>query len=284
MKKNLPYIIHEKMKMHLKTWLLVCTLCWAGIQTAFAQTDDKMVIALSQPGKPGVLKVNLLHGTVKVTGYKGKEVVVHYSGRENQKLANPDESTGLRRISANGVGLEAGEENNTVTIKNASLFKPVELDIQVPHDFSVNIKTLSDGQIVIEDVNGEIDVDNLNGGISLHNVSGAASASTLNGDIIATFRKVTPNLPMAFSSLNGKIDVTLPPSAKFNAKLKSDNGDVFTDFDLTLDKAAKSGQPEKDKQGQKIYLDKWMNGKVNGGGPEMLIKNFNGNIYIRKSK
>jgi hypothetical protein len=277
-------LLIKKMKVNVKNWCLLLCLLWGGINTGFAQGDDKLVIALSQPGKPGVLKVTLLHGAVKVTGYKGKDVIVNYSGRENRKQANQDESDGLRRISANGVGLEAGEEGNTVTIKTSSLFKPVDLEIQVPHDFSVNIKTISDGQIVVEDVNGEIDVDNLNGGISLQNVSGAASASTLNGDIVASFRKVTPNLPMAFSSLNGKIDVTLPPTAKFNAKLKSDNGDVFTDFDLTLDKDGKSREPEKDKQGQKIYLDKWMNGKVNGGGPEMLIKNFNGNIYIRKSK
>lgn len=279
------------MKISIKTWLAVLCLVMGGLTDGLAQADDnKLVISLSQPGKPGLLKVNLLHGSIKVTGHKGKDVVLTYSGRENRKLANTEESGGLRRLSANNVGLEAQEEGNTVTIRTSSMIKPVDLDIKVPHDFSVKLKTLNDGQIVVEDINGEIDVDNLNGSIALHNVSGSASASTLNGNIVASFRKVTPNMPMAFSNLNGKIDVTLPASAKFNAKLKADNGDVFTDFDMAtdlnqaMDKDGKPVEKKNDGQGKRIYLDKWMYGKINGGGPEMLFKNFNGNIYIRKSK
>lgn len=273
------------MKISIKTWWALFCLVLGGMSTGWAQPDDnKLVIALSQPGKPGLLKVNLLHGSIKVSGYNGKDVVLTYSGRENRRLSNTEESGGLRRLSANNIGLEAQEEGNTVTIKTSSLIKAVDLDIRVPHDFSVKLKTLNEGQIVVEDINGEIDVDNLNGSINLQNVSGSASASTLNGNITASFRKVTPNMPMAFSNLNGKIDVTLPPTAKFNAKLKSDNGDVFTDFDLSMEKDPKAAQKENEGKGQKIYLDKWMYGKINGGGPEMLFKNFNGNIYIRKSK
>jgi hypothetical protein len=265
--------------------LAVFCLVMGGITAGLAQSDDnKLVIALSQPGKPGLLKVNLLNGSIKVTGYSGKDVVLSYNGRENRKHASPEESGGLRRLTSNNIGLEAQEEGNTVTIRTSSVIKTVDLEIKVPRDFSVKLKTLNDGQIVVEDVNGEIDVDNLNGSIALDNVSGSASASTLNGNIIASFRKVTPNMPMAFSNLNGKIDVTLPPTAKFNAKLKSDNGDVFTDFDMAMDKDGKPMEKEKDGKGQRIYLDKWLSGKINGGGPEMLFKNFNGNIYIRKSK
>ena len=39
---------------------------------------------------------------------------------------------------------------------------------------------------------------------------------------------------MAFTSLNGIVDVTLPASVKANVKLRSDQGDVFTDFDIQL--------------------------------------------------
>ncbi len=35
---------------------------------------------------------------------------------------------------------------------------------------------------------------------------------------------------MAFTSLNGVIDVTLPASTRANLKLRSDMGDVYTDF------------------------------------------------------
>ena len=33
-----------------------------------------------------------------------------------------------------------------------------------------------------------------------------------------------------------------------------------------------------------LKLDDWIIGKINGGGPEVLMKNMNGNIYVRKNK
>lgn len=287
------------MRTSLKGWLALICLMLGIVTASLAQSDDaeKVTVALSQPGKPGTLKVNLLHGSIKVIGYNGREVIVSYSSRESaRRQANREENEGLRRLPNNNTGLEIREESNNITIKTSAITRPVNLEIKVPQDFSVKLKTLNDGQIVVEEINGELDVDNLNGSIALRNVSGSASASTLNGNITATFRKITPNMPMAFSNMNGKIDVTLPASAKFNAKLKTDNGDIFTDFDMDMDrksasqdntgknKTGKSDNNVASERGQRIYLDKWMYGKINGGGPEMLFKNFNGNIYIRKSK
>ena len=285
------------MRTSLKGCLAVACLMLGLFTASVAQStnNEKVTIALSQPGKPGTLQVHLLQGAIKVTGHNGKDVLVSYSLRGGNNLNTPrEESEGLRRLPNNNAGLEAREENNEVTIKTSLLTRPVDLDIKVPHDFSVELKTWDGGQIVVEDINGKLDVDNLNGGIVLRNVSGSASASTLNGNIEANFRKLTPNMPMAFSNLNGKIDVTLPATAKFNVKLKTDNGDIFTDFDMAMDKGSSSNQDKSGstnklrnnagEAGQRIYLDKWMHGKINGGGPELLFKNFNGNIYIRKSK
>jgi len=112
------------------------------------------------------------------------------------------------------------------------MVRPVDLNIRVPHKFSLILKTL---KIKVEEINGESDIDNLNGNIFMRNISISASASTLNGNIVANFRKVTPSTLKAFSSLNGKIDVLLPATAKFNAKLKTYNGEIFTGFDMAMD-------------------------------------------------
>lgn len=265
----------------------------AALTAALAQADEpeKITVALSQPGRPGMLKASLMSGSIKVSGYKGREVVVSYSSREGKvKDKPPVEAEGLRRISNNNIGLEIREENNTVTVKNAGLPLAVDLQIMVPNDFSLKLKTMNGGSINVEDVNGELEIDNLTGNINLRNVAGSASASTLNGNIVAAFNKVTDNMPMAFSSLNGTIDVTLPAAAKFNAKLKTDNGDIFTDFDMAMDKGGKTEvttnklRNSDASAGTRLYIDKWLYGKINGGGPDLLLKNFNGNIYIRKSK
>ena len=66
--------------------------------------------------------------------------------------------------------------------------------------------------------------------------------------------------------------------------MKSDRGDLFTDFDIDVDK----NQPKTNRTAQsgmyRVTVEDWVSGKINGGGPEMLMKNMNGNIYVRKAK
>ena len=53
-------------------------------------------------------------------------------------------------------------------------------------------------------------------------------AGRLRGEV----RRLLGQKDMAFTSLNGNVDVTLPPSTKANLRLRSDRGDVYSDFDV----------------------------------------------------
>ena len=61
----------------------------------------------------------------------------------------------------------------------------------------------------------------------------------LNGKVLVTLDKVTADKPMSFSSLNGDIDVTLPADMKARVKLKTDNGEVYSDFDIKVDASSR---------------------------------------------
>jgi DUF4097 and DUF4098 domain-containing protein YvlB len=108
-------------------------------------------------------------------------------------------------------------------------------------------------------------------------------ASTINGDVITTFTTVDSKAPMAFSSLNGNVDVTFPSNAQYNMKLKSDRGEIYTDFDMVIDKTEKVSNTSHSGM-YELKKDDWITGKINGGGPEVMMKNMEGNIYIRKAK
>ena len=120
----------------------------------------------------------------------------------------------------------------------------------------------------------------------MKNVGGSVVANTINKDILVNFTEITPNTPMAFTTLNGKVDVTFPGSLKANVKLKTDMGDVFTDFDIDVDKSSSKINQSIDKENglYKIKKDDWTYGKINGGGSEIMMKTMQGNIYIRKVK
>jgi DUF4097 and DUF4098 domain-containing protein YvlB len=130
---------------------------------------------------------------------------------------------------------------------------------------------------------GELEINNINGAINLNNISGSAVANSINGNIKASFKSIDA-VPMAFSSLNGNIDVTFPPAAKFDLKLKTDRGEILTDFDIAIVKTQPKSTISSEKGMYKISKEDWVQGKVNGGGAEIMMKNMNADITVRKAQ
>jgi hypothetical protein len=250
------------------------------LQNAYSQ---EIVVPLTNPGKPGKLDVSLIHGSIKVTGYNGKEVVVNVTADSGKE--KPSETNGtMRRIPNNSIGMDITEEDNHVKIGCgcAGSGKSVSLEIKVPREFSMKIRTVNDGDLIVENVDGEIEASNTNGDVIMNNVEGVVVANTINGDVNVKLNKITPDKSMAFSNLNGKLDVTVPANTKANVKFKSDFGEIYTDFELQMDSNNPSVNPQK-KGDKKIYnIDKWVSGKINGGGASFSFKSMHGNIYLRK--
>jgi hypothetical protein len=252
----------------------------------FAQSGstEQLTVPLSSPGKSYSLKVHLVTGSIKVTGYEGKDIVINVTPRGGDEETPRASENGMKRISATG-GYEvtAKEADNTVTVNTGNPNKALDLNIRIPQDVRLKIGTVNDGEVTVENVTGELEVNNVNDKITLTNISGSVVANTVNGDVNVTFKSVDPKASMAFSTLNGDINVTLPADTKANLKLKSDNGDVFSDFDIDIDKTPSRVDKTNEPGMYKIKKDDWVYGKINGGGPEMMMKNMQGDIYVKKA-
>jgi hypothetical protein len=258
--------------------------CALSAETTPAQTGvDRIPVTLSDPSRPAHVKVSMVNGGITVKAYEGKEVVVeaHVRNRENTRNEG-----GPRRLAISTTGLSVEEENNEVNINTESYMHAIDVTVSVPAHTSLKLRAVNDGDIVVTGVDGELDVDDINGAVTLNNVSGSIVAHALNGHVYATLTRVDPQKAMAFSSLNGDIDVTFPADLKANVSIRSDRGDVFSDFDVQL-KAASSQPLVEDSRGKggkyRVKIDKTVHGTINGGGPEIQFTNFQGQIYIRKA-
>ncbi|QKJ28929.1 DUF4097 family beta strand repeat protein [Mucilaginibacter mali] len=249
-----------------------------------AQESQQLTVPLSDPGKPYKLNVDLVTGSIKVSVHDGKDIIIDASAPHGRKEAK--ESGGMRRLSSGeNLDVEAREKNNQVRISNNMPNKNVALDIKIPRG-ATNIKLMAvnGGDISVNDVSSDIEASNTNGAIKLTNISGSAVANTTNGRVLVTFKTLDNKAALAFTTLNGDVDVTFPATFKANLKARSDNGNVFSDFDMVTEKSpSKSTKTAKDGM-YRITIEDWVYGKINGGGPELLMKNMNGNIYIRKAK
>ena len=91
---------------------------------------------------------------------------------------------------------------------------------------------------------------------------------------------------MAFNSLNGDVDVTFPSGLAANVQLQTDNGEIYSDFDFTADPAAPRVKQEKTRgdKGYRVVVESGVRGSIGGGGREIQMKTFNGNIYLRRAR
>jgi Putative adhesin len=251
----------------------------------WAQTngDEKqIVIALSDPSKPGKLRISAISGSITVKGYNGKEVIVRAlpkTEKSEEVKANKD---GLKRIPNDSFRLQASEENNQVNVSSNANGNSVDFEVMVPQKFSLSVKTVNDGDVIVENVDGEIEATNVNGPITLRNVGGTVVANTINGDLLVTMNRVDANVPMAFSNLNGDIDITFPANIKATAKIRSDRGEIYSDFDMNV--LPNKAEVKKESGGKytSYSIEKGVVVEINGGGPEFLFKNMNGDVIIRK--
>jgi hypothetical protein len=265
---------------------------------AQAQSGNEFAVPLTDPAKRGKLNAHLNYGSITVKGTGRKDVLVKYASADdeeknrnhnNKNRKNDDDDNdsnesreGLKRIGGSGMDLEVTENNNNVQVKSNSWNHKINLEIEVPAGMDLQLHTYNGGDLMVTNVQGEVALSNYNGEITALNISGSVVASTYNGEIKATFDKVSDGTPMSFTTYNGDIDLTLPSTVKATLKMKTEQGEIFTGFDVNV---TSSGPVQmKDTKGgiTKIVVDDWKRAEVNGGGPDFTMKNYNGDILIRK--
>jgi hypothetical protein len=84
---------------------------------------------------------------------------------------------------------------------------------------------------------------------------------------------------MAFTAFAGNVDVTLPATIKANLILANNQGSVFTDFDIQIKSRSLSVNSADSSSGK---AEPSIRGTVNGGGPDIELRSFAGNLYLRK--
>jgi DUF4097 and DUF4098 domain-containing protein YvlB len=266
----------------MRTRIWICAVLAAG--AALGQdTGDRVTVPFRDPSKPRTLVVKVLNGGMTVRGYDGKDVIIDAHGSASRSRRPSSVPDGMHRLDLNNSGLDVTEDNNVMTVQ-AGMMRSADLTIQVPVQTSLRLTTLNGGRIQVENVDGEIEAENMNGAVLLTNVSGSVVANSMNGKVTVSLDHVTANKTMSFSTMNGAIDVTLPADVKANLRMRTDNGDIFTDFDVKLEGSHPAQVDDQRKNGgrYRVRVDKTLYGTVNGGGPEIRFTTYNGSITIHK--
>ena len=103
--------------------LLMLSACVTATDVAKAQTAQptaqQVTVPLSDPSRPGTLRVNLTQGGVTIRGTNRKDLLIEAQGiDERRRRRSDDSSAGLRRLVQSG-GFEIEEDNNQVRVTSS---------------------------------------------------------------------------------------------------------------------------------------------------------------------
>ena len=238
-----------------------------------AHAQDRMTVKFNDPSRPGLLKVQSHNGSIIVKTHSGSDVTVE--GRRGANAApDPPEATGLHRIDSvnRGIIVES-DANNVITVNSGHGDSAgADLEIEVPIKTNLTLESHNGSMVYVDGVDGDIEVTNHNGTVNVMNSAGSVVAYSHNGSVTVALREVAAGKPMSFTSMNGNVDITVPASTKADLKLRTDNGGIWTDFEVQK------------KAGQAGAVDRTQTGTINGGGADFDLQTHNGNIYLRKAK
>jgi hypothetical protein len=156
-----------------------------------------------------------------------------------------------------------------------------DIEVRVPRGASVEVSTVNDGDVTVEDVSGEFELSNVNGAVRLVDAGGSGSINTVNGDVEASFARA-PRESTSFKTVNGELDVTFPANLSAELAFHTMQGDVFTDFDVE----SLSERPEvRNDRGRYVaYSNRTSAFRVGTGGERHSFNTLNGDILVRKAK
>lgn len=268
--------------------LALATLATAPLTVAQAQADEQVPVTWSDPSRPGLVKVASLNGSVTVKGSDRKDVLViaRTRGAGRQRPTPAPDSGGMRRLTQSP-GFRVREERNVIDVEAESHNRAIDFEVLVPLRTNLQVGIVNGGIITVENVEGDMEIENVNGPVHLTNVGGSVVANSVNGGVKAVMTRVTAQKAMSFIAHNGNVDVTLPASTKATLKLRSDMSDVFTNFEIqeTSAPAARVRDTRREANGRlDVEVNRAIHGTINGGGIEIELRTFQGNVYLRKGQ
>jgi DUF4097 and DUF4098 domain-containing protein YvlB len=143
----------------------------------------------------------------------------------------------------------------------------VEWKLSVPAGVRFVGRTVNGG-IDANGLSADAEAETVNGGVDLES-TGTARAQTVNGGITARLGRADWSGTLKLETVNGGIEVTVPDGLNADVNASTVNGDISTDFPITV--TGKVGRRR-------------LQGTVGSGGRLLEMKTVNGGIDLKKGR
>ena len=218
----------------------------------------------------GRVELENINGSAHITVWDRNEVkvdAVKYAGTKERL----DEAQIKVNASANSVAIKTDYRDRDLTFNDYEHNNPagVEYTLTVPRGARLSEIRLINGSLDVSGVTGEVVAECINGRLTANGLGGRAQLSTINSRLNAQFDHLTA-APIELSSVNGRVELTLPSDAKAEVTATTVHGGIENDF------------------GFRVIDHRWvghdMAGQLGIGGTRIRLNNVNGGVEIRHAQ
>jgi hypothetical protein len=124
------------------------------------------------------------------------------------------------------------------------------------------------GNVTAENIKGDVEAETVSGSVRMMGISGAnvIKGKTMSGSVVYE-GEISSSGRYSLQAHSGKVEMAIPSGSAFDFEASVFSGRINTEFDVVT-----SGKLDK----------KSIRGSVNGGGADVMLKTFSGNIYLKK--
>jgi len=240
------------------TWLVA----WRAIPALAAGLEEEFhhTYALAAGARVSLENIN---GNVHVTSWPRNEVRVDAIKRASSQ----------DRLEAIEIKIDSDPDALRIKTKYHQHFDNnpggVEYTLTVPRGARLDKFELVNGGLDVEDLGGEVNASSVNGRIKVRGLSGGARLSVVNGHLGATFDRLDEPQSISLDSVNGSIDLALPPDASVTLDASSVSGSIHDDFGLPV-----TGK----------FVGHQLHGTLGDGRAQVRLSDVNGSIEIRRAQ
>ena len=212
----------------------------------------------------GELSLENVNGGVKISTWERNEVrvdAVKYA-RTEERLAN--------------IEIEVESRSDELRLKtrfhNHFNNNPggVRYTLTVPRAVRIDKMELVNGGLEVEGVRGDLNASLVNGTVRARGLRGQVEISTVNGRQEIALDGPDISRPVRLNSVNGRIELSLPPDVNARVEASTLNGGIDSEFGIQVRRVAIIGHE--------------LEGTLGNGGTEVRLHDVNGSIALKRAE
>lgn len=255
-----------------KTVIIIATSLVALLSVTYLQAKADLVERSFEVKPGGTFIVDTDSGSIEVSSHNKDTVDVQVE----KKGKNPEDFELSFSQNGDTIKVVGDRKGSSFWGSNGAHFV-----VKVPSKFNLDLKTsggsielsslngkvdayTSGGSITLGKIRGDVDVKTSGGSIRVEEVAGTINAHTSGGSITARISQ-QPLGDSRLTTSGGSVSAYLAPSVAVDLTASTSGGRVSSEF-------AVDGSVKKTR----------ITGKVNGGGPKLVLKTSGGSVRVKK--